>query len=132
YFLDGDGMNVLLNFWSNSHLFLALAREDPRPLFDALQLLAPAPTESSYANWVRNHDELDLEKLTDDERREVLDRFAPDPVARIYGRGIRRRWPSMVNDDRALTELAYAVVFALPGIPIVLYGEEIAMGDDLS
>jgi maltose alpha-D-glucosyltransferase / alpha-amylase len=132
YFLDGDGMNVLLNFWSNNHLFLALAREDPRPLVDGLRALTPAPSESSYANWVRNHDELDLEKLEENERNEVLDRFAPGEDERIYGRGIRRRWPPMADGDRRLIELAYSVTFGAPGIPVLLYGEEIGMGDDLS
>ena len=132
YFLDGDGINVLLNFWSNAHLFLALARSSPRPLVEAMRELSPAPNDAGFANWVRNHDELDLEKLTDDERNEVLDRFAPDPAARIYNRGIRRRWPPMADNDRSFVELAYAVAFGLPGVPILLYGEEIGMGDDLS
>jgi maltose alpha-D-glucosyltransferase/alpha-amylase len=83
-------------------------------------------------NWVRNHDELDLEQLGEEDRQAVMDRFAPDDDMRIYGRGIRRRTAPMLGGDPALISLAHALAAMLPGSPVLLYGDEIGMGDDLS
>jgi maltose alpha-D-glucosyltransferase/alpha-amylase len=82
-------------------------------------------------NWLRNHDELDLERLTPQEREEVLSAFAPRDEMRAFGRGIRRRLAPMLGDDRRVA-MAHAIVQSLPGVPVVRYGDEIGMGDDPS
>lgn len=129
---DGDEMQMLFNFLLNNYLFLALARQEAEPLIQVLGVLPHLPPSAQWANWVRNHDELDLERLTSRERDDVMQAFAPEDDMRIYGRGIRRRFPPMVDGDRRRVELAYSLLFGLPGTPIIRYGEEIGMGDDLS
>jgi maltose alpha-D-glucosyltransferase / alpha-amylase len=92
------------------------------------------PTEApcQWANFQRNFDELDLERLSEEEREEVYAAFAPEPEMRIYGRGIRRRLAPMLGGDRRRIALAQSLLMTLPGSPILLYGDEIGMGDDLS
>ena len=80
----------------------------------------------------RNHDELDLGRLTKDQREAVFKAFGPDLQMQLYGRGIRRRLAPMLQGDRRRIELAYSLMFTLPGTPVVRYGDEIGMGDDLS
>jgi maltose alpha-D-glucosyltransferase / alpha-amylase len=128
----GDRMHLLFNFILNNYYFLALAREDAEPIARALGALPSCPELCQWANFVRNHDELNLDKLSDAERQEVFEVFAPDRGMRIYGRGIRRRLPPMFEGDRRRLELAYSLLFALPGVPVLRYGEEIGMGEDLS
>jgi trehalose synthase len=132
YFGDdlGDQMHVLFDFIGNQALYLALARGDARPIADALEARPSTPPGAQWAVFVRNHDELTLDKLTDEEREEAFAAFAPDPDMRLFGRGIRRRFPPMVGGDRARIELAYSLAFSLPGTPVLFYGEEIGMGDD--
>jgi maltose alpha-D-glucosyltransferase/alpha-amylase len=128
----GDQMHMLFNFIGNQAMYLSLVRRDARPMARAMRALPPHPASAQWANFVRNHDELSLDKLTDAERDEVWDAYAPDPEMRIYERGIRRRLPPMVNGDRRQIELLYSLCFALPGTPVLFYGEEIGMGDDQS
>lgn len=85
-----------------------------------------------YANWLRNHDELDLERLSDADREEVMRIFAPDESMRAYGRGIRRRLAPMLGGDESAIAMTHALLLSLPGTPVLLYGDEIGMGDDLS
>lgn len=132
YFGDGREMQVLFDFLMNNYFFLALARHEAEPLVKALGVLPRRPRQGQWANWVRNHDELDLERLSSRERADVMAAFAPEDDMQIYGRGIRRRFPPMVAGDRRRMELAYSLLFALPGMPIIRYGEEIGMGEDLS
>jgi maltose alpha-D-glucosyltransferase / alpha-amylase len=131
YFGGGDRLHAVLDFWSNNQLFLALARRDAEPLVRALRDQPEPPDGCTYVNWLRNHDELDLELLTESERDEVMRTFAPREEMRAFGRGIRRRLAPMLGDDRR-TALAHAIVQSLPGAPVVRYGEEIGMGEDLS
>ena len=132
YFGDehGDQMHLLFDFVGNQALYLSLVRGDARPLAKALRSMPEPPPPGQYARFVRNHDELSLDKLTDAEREEVFGVFAPDPEMRLYERGIRRRLPSMVDGDRARMELMYSLMFSMPGTPVLFYGEEIGMGDD--
>lgn len=132
YFGDGDRLTLLLNFWANNHFFLALARSEAEPLMRATESQPVPPQRAQYAIWLRNHDELDLERLTDEEREEVMQAFAPDPDMRAYNRGIRRRLAPMLDGDERRLAMAHALLFALPGTPIIRYGEEIGMGEDLS
>jgi maltose alpha-D-glucosyltransferase / alpha-amylase len=125
-------MHMLFNFVLNQKAFLALVREDPAPIADALGQLPTVPPENQWANFVKNHDELTLDKLTDDEREEVFAALAPDEDMRIYDRGIRRRVPPMLGGDQRRMRLLYSLLLTLPGTPVLLYGEEIGLGDDPS
>jgi maltose alpha-D-glucosyltransferase/alpha-amylase len=126
----GDEMHMLFNFALNQHVFLALVRQDPAPILAAMGELPPLPVTNQWANFIKNHDELTLDKLTDDERGEVFAALAPDPDMRSFGRGIRRRVPTMLDGDRGRMELLYSLLLTLPGTPVLLYGEEIGLGDD--
>ncbi|MBO0610436.1 alpha-amylase family protein [Myceligenerans salitolerans] len=129
---DGEhGMTMLLDFWTNNHLFLALARGRAEPLERALRTQPEPPSGATYAHWLRNNDELDLERLSTEERQEVLDTFAPEDSMRVYHRGIRRRLAPMLEGDPRRLAMAHAVLFSLPGPPVLRYGDEIGMGDDL-
>src|SRR3954453_7985192 len=130
YFDDGRGLHMMFNFWVNQHLFAALATQDARPLADALDSTREIPESAQWAYFLRNHDELDLGRLTKGVRNKVFDAFAPEPAMQLYDRGIRRRLAPMLGDRRRL-ELAYSLMFSLPGAPVLRYGEEIGMGDNL-
>jgi maltose alpha-D-glucosyltransferase / alpha-amylase len=132
YLGSGNRMHLLFNFILNNYYFLALAEESSEPLVRGLRALPSCPSVCQWANFVRNHDELNLDKLSEEEREVVFAHFAPDPGMRIYGRGIRRRMPTMLGGDRRRIEMAYSLLFALPGIPAIRYGEEIGMGENLS
>lgn len=132
FFGEEDQMNLLLNFYINNYIFLALAREKAEPLSKALDKLSRFSKKEQMANFIRNHDELDLERLSESERKEVFKVFAPKKEMRIFNRGIRRRLPPMLGNNRQKMELTYSLLFTLPGTPILRYGQEIGMGDDLS
>ena len=91
----------------------------------------PRPATAQWGMFLRNHDELDLGRLTDEQRQTVFDAFGPDPDMQLYDRGIRRRLAPMLDGDRRRIELAYSLLFTLPGTPVIRYGDELGMGDDL-
>jgi maltose alpha-D-glucosyltransferase / alpha-amylase len=126
----GSGIHMMFNFWVNQHLFLALATEQAAPLADAIRATQDIPETAQWANFLRNHDELDLGRLDDEAREKVFARFAPEPHMQLYERGIRRRLAPMLGDRRH-EELAYSLMFALPGTPVIRYGDELGMGDNL-
>ncbi|GAB3703929.1 alpha-amylase family protein [Mariniluteicoccus flavus] len=128
----GDELNMMFDFMGMQALYLSLARNDARPLAKALAGRPKLAPESQYANFVRNHDELTLDKLSDDERQQVFDAFGPDPDMQLFGRGLKRRLPPMLEGDPRRLEMVYSLMFALPGTPVLFYGEEIGMGEDLS
>jgi maltose alpha-D-glucosyltransferase / alpha-amylase len=132
FFGNSDQVQMLLNFYLNNHLFLALTRRSAEPIIQALKKLPQTTIKEQMGIFVRNHDELDLERLTDRERQEVYNAFAPEERMRIYGRGIRRRLAPMLGNNRRWMELVYSLLFTLPGTPILRYGDEIGMGEDLS
>lgn len=133
YFGDDDRMQMLFNFWGNQHLFLALAQESAIPLIEAFKELPPVPPTGQWANFIRNHDELTLDQLSSDQQHEIAAAFAPDRDQMwIFNRGIRRRLAPMVDGDPQRLRLTYSLLLALPGTPVINYGEEIGMGDDLS
>ncbi|MBX9584971.1 MAG: alpha-amylase family protein [Gemmataceae bacterium] len=132
YFGPGLQIHMLFSFLRNQYLFLALARGDAEPLVRCLEKLPGHPARGQWANFLRNHDELDLGALSDGERREVYAAFAPEEGMRAYGRGIRRRLAPMLQGDRRRLELAYSLLFSLPGTPMLRSGDEIGMGEDLS
>ena len=129
---DGDRMQMMFNFHVNQHLFYALASADIGPLAAALKKTKKRPATAQWGTFLRNHDELDLARLTKQQRQVVFDAFAPKKEMQLYDRGVRRRLATMLNGDRRRMELAYSLLFTLPGTPVIRYGDEIGMGDDLS
>lgn len=132
FFGHDDKFQMLLNFYSANYIFLSLAKKEKAPIEYGLNQLPRANNFQQYASFLRNHDELDLDQLSDEEKEIVFKEFAPDENMRVFGRGIRRRLVSMLNNDRKRVELAYSLLFTMPGSPIIRYGDEIGMGDDLS
>ncbi|WP_392544438.1 alpha-amylase family protein [Oryzobacter telluris] len=128
---DGDGLNMQFDFIAMQRLYLSLARGDASPIADALRERPHLDETSQWANFVRNHDELTLDKLTMAERKEVFAAFGPDPGMQLYGRGLRRRLPPMLGGDERRVRLVYSLMFSLPGTPTLFYGEEIGMGENL-
>jgi maltose alpha-D-glucosyltransferase / alpha-amylase len=127
----GDRMQMMFNFQVNQNLFYALASSDARPLSAALRKTRSRPATAQWGQFLRNHDELDLGRLTRQQRRKVFEEFGPEPAMQLYQRGIRRRLAPMLAGDRRRIELAYSLMFTLPGTPVIRYGDEIGMGDDL-
>ena len=128
---DGDRMHMMFNFQVNQNLFYALAAADCRPLVRALKATKPRPATAQWGLFLRNHDELDLGRLIEEQRQRVFACFGPEKEMQLYERGIRRRLAPMLNGDRRRIELAYSLMFTLPGTPVIRYGDEIGMGDDL-
>ncbi|KJE20008.1 glycosidase [Frankia torreyi] len=128
---DGDELTMCFDFPGMQRLYLALARHDATPLLAALRDRPPAPKDGHWATFVRNHDELTLDKLDDGERQEVFAAFGPREEMQLYGRGLRRRLPPMLDGDPARIRMVYSLLFALPGTPTLFYGEEIGMGENL-
>jgi maltose alpha-D-glucosyltransferase/alpha-amylase len=128
----GDGVQMLFDFRTCAAQWLAHARGSAEPLIDALSSRPPYPAQAQFANFCRHHDELNLGMLSDSERDEIFTAFAPEPEHRVYGRGIRRRLAPMLGNDQQRIRLALALTMALPGTPVLLYGDEIGMGEDLS
>jgi trehalose synthase len=126
----GGELDLQFDFMSMQALYLSLARNDPAPLIASLTSRPEVPPEAGWANFVRNHDELTLDKLTDEEREEVFEAFAPDEAQRVYGRGITRRLPPMLAGDPRRIRMVYSLLFSLPGTPVLFYGEEIGMGEN--
>jgi maltose alpha-D-glucosyltransferase/alpha-amylase len=132
YFGDGNRLQMLFNFWLNQRVFLALATDCAEPIQRALTELPGIPPTCQWANFLRNHDEIDLGRLTEEGRAAVMQALGPEPEMQLYGRGIRRRLAPMLGADSRRLELAYSLLFSLPGTPVLWYGEELGMGEDLS
>jgi maltose alpha-D-glucosyltransferase/alpha-amylase len=129
---DGDRMQMMFNFQVNQNLFYALAAGDVRPLVKAITNTRRHPPTAQWGMFLRNHDELDLGRLSDKHRKIVFEAFGPKPEDQLYDRGIRRRLAPMLGGDCRRLELAYSLMFTLPGTPVIRYGDELGMGDDLS
>ncbi len=127
----GERVQMMFNFEVNQHLFLAMATADSRSLKRAMQWTKKRPATAQWGQFLRNHDELDLGRLKDKERNAVFAAFGPEPEMQLYDRGIRRRLAPMLEGDRRRLELAYSLMFTLPGTPVIRYGDEIGMGDNL-
>jgi maltose alpha-D-glucosyltransferase/alpha-amylase len=110
-------------------LFMAIRREDRFPIIDILQQTPQIPETAQWALFLRNHDELTLEMVTDDDRDYMYRVFAHDPQARI-NLGIRRRLAPLLGNDRGKIELMHSLLFSMPGTPVLYYGDEIGMGDN--
>lgn len=129
---SGERLQMMFNFDVNQHLFYALASADCEPLIEAMEDTKPRPATAQWGLFLRNHDELDLGRLSKQQRQIVFDAFGPDKNMQLYNRGIRRRLAPMLQGDRRRLELAYSLMMTLPGTPVVRYGDEIGMGDDLT
>lgn len=133
YFGDGNGdqLTMCFDFILMQRTWLALARNEAGPIVEALNARSKPPKDSQWGTFLRNHDELTLDKLSDEERQEVFDAFGPEKDMQIYGRGLRRRLPSMLGGDLRRIKMAYSLLLSMPGTPVIFYGEEIGMGENL-
>jgi maltose alpha-D-glucosyltransferase/alpha-amylase len=127
----GDRLQMMLNFWVNQRIFYTMATGDAAPLREALLDTYERPHGAQWGIFLRAHDELDLGRLTKRQRERAFAAFAPEKRMLLYERGIRRRLAPMLNNDRRRIELANSLLFTLPGTPVMRYGDEIGMGDDL-
>jgi len=130
YFGHGDLCHMAFHFPLMPRLFMALRTEDRFPIIDILAQTPELPENCQWALFLRNHDELTLEMVTDEERDDMNRAYAIDPQARINV-GIRRRLAPLLGNDRRRLELMNALLFSLPGTPVVYYGDEIGMGDNV-
>lgn len=132
YFGDGDGdqAHMAFHFPLMPRLFMALRMEDRYPIIDILQQTPEIPESAQWAIFLRNHDELTLEMVTDEERDYMYRAYAADPEMRV-NLGIRRRLAPLMANDRRKIELLNGLLFALPGAPVLYYGDEIGMGDNV-
>ena len=133
FFGDGEGnqLHMMFDFAAMQATYLSFARGDARPLRDTLARRPEILPTCQWATFLRNHDELTLDQLSEDERQEVFDSFGADPELQLYGRGLRRRLPPMLDGDPRRIRMAYSLLFSLPGSPTLFYGEEIGMGENL-
>jgi maltose alpha-D-glucosyltransferase/alpha-amylase len=130
YFGDGDECHMNFHFPVMPRIFMAVHKEQRAPIVDILEQTPEIPEGCQWATFLRNHDELTLEMVTDEERDYMYRIYAEDPKMRINV-GIRRRLAPLLGGDRRKIELLNAILFSLPGTPIVYYGDEIGMGDNI-
>lgn len=132
YFGDeGDHLQMMLNFPVNQRLFYALATADIGPLVQALEQTRERPADAQWVQFLRSHDELDLGRLTEEQRERVFEAFGPEKRMQLYDRGIRRRLAPMLGGHRQKLDLAFSLLFSLPGTPMMQYGDEIGIGENL-
>ncbi len=130
YFGDGDEFQMGFHFPVMPRIYMALKKEDKSDLVWILERTPPIPDECQWCIFLRNHDELTLEMVTEDERQWMWEQYAPEPAMRL-NLGIRRRLAPLLDNDRRKIELANSLLFTLPGSPIIYYGDEIGMGDNI-
>jgi maltose alpha-D-glucosyltransferase / alpha-amylase len=130
YFGDGDECHMAYHFPLMPRIYMAIAQEDRFPITDILRQTPDIPDNCQWATFLRNHDELTLEMVTDVERDYLWSTYATDPRARI-NLGIRRRLASLMDCDRRKIELMNSLLMSCPGAPIIYYGDEIGMGDNI-
>jgi maltose alpha-D-glucosyltransferase/alpha-amylase len=130
YFGDGDEFHMGFHFPIMPRIFMALRREDISAIVWILNRTPPIPEATQWCTFLRNHDELTLEMVTEDERRWMWQEYAPEARMRL-NLGIRRRLAPLLDNDRRKIELANSLLFTLPGSPVLYYGDEIGMGDNI-
>ncbi|MCG6122479.1 MAG: maltose alpha-D-glucosyltransferase [Microvirga sp.] len=130
YFGDGDECHMAFHFPLMPRMYMAIAQEDRYPITDIMRQTPEIPPACQWAIFLRNHDELTLEMVTDKERDYLWDTYAADKRARI-NLGIRRRLAPLMERDRRRIELMNALLFTMPGTPVIYYGDEIGMGDNI-
>jgi len=127
----GERLQMMLNFPVNQRLFYGLATGDVAPLRKALNQTREKHGCSQWAQFLRSHDELDLGRLSETQRQATFAALGPDPGMQLYGRGLRRRLAPMLGNDPRRIELALSLLFSLPGTPMMQYGDEIGIGENL-
>src|SRR6185437_1502470 len=132
YFGNGKRIHLLYNFLLNRYIFLSFARQNANFMSKELQSLPTPPLNAQWVNFLRNVDELNIDRLTQREKGDIFSAFAPAAYMQIYNRGIRRRLAPMFDGDLRRLKMAYSVIFSLPGAVLFVYGEEIGMGEDMS
>jgi maltose alpha-D-glucosyltransferase / alpha-amylase len=130
YFGEGDEFHMGFHFPVMPRVFMALRKEDRSPLVWILERTPSIPDSCQWCTFLRNHDELTLEMVTDEERQWMWKEYAPEPRMRL-NLGIRRRLAPLLNNDRRIIALANSLLFTLPGSPTIYYGDEIGMGDNI-
>jgi maltose alpha-D-glucosyltransferase/alpha-amylase len=130
YFGDGDECHMAFHFPVMPRMFMAARREDATPILEILDQTPPVPDNCQWGLFLRNHDELTLEMVTDEERDYMYAEYAKDPRMRL-NLGIRRRLAPLLDNGRDEMELMTAILFSLPGSPVLYYGDEIGMGDNV-
>jgi maltose alpha-D-glucosyltransferase/alpha-amylase len=130
YFGDGDECHMCFHFPIMPRMYMAVRREERFPVTEILAQTPPIPDGCQWGMFLRNHDELTLEMVTDEERDYMYTEYAKDPRMKI-NLGIRRRLAPLVENDREVAELLHALLFSMPGSPILYYGDEIGMGDNI-
>ena len=130
YFGDGDECHMAFHFPLMPRMFMALRQEDRHPIVEILRQTPDIPENCQWAMFLRNHDELTLEMVTDEERDYMYQAYAADPQMRINV-GIRRRLAPLMENSRRRIELLNSLLFSLPGTPVIYYGDEIGMGDNI-
>ncbi|MBT1696831.1 maltose alpha-D-glucosyltransferase [Fulvivirgaceae bacterium PWU4] len=130
YFGNGDECHMNFHYPLMPRLFLALRTEDSYPIIDIMDQTPPTPQNTQWALFLRNHDELGLEMVTEEEKDYLFKAYANDPHTK-FNIGIRRRLAPLLNNDRRKIELLYTLLFSLPGAPMLYYGDEIGMGDNV-
>jgi trehalose synthase len=129
---DGDALHMEFAFLLNQSLWLSLARGEAEPLEQVISTLPIVPHDNAWATFLRNHDELTLDKLTVAQREEVFTAFGPKPGMQLYGHGLRRRTATMLGGDGPRLRMAWSLMFSLPGTPVVFMGDEIGAGENLA
>ena len=130
YFGDGDECHMAFHFPVMPRMFMAIRREDALPMVEILESTPPIPDNAQWGLFLRNHDELTLEMVTDDERDYLYEEYAKDPRMKL-NLGIRRRLAPLLDNGRDEIQLMHAILFSLPGSPVLYYGDEIGMGDNI-
>ncbi|MET0201465.1 MAG: maltose alpha-D-glucosyltransferase [Gaiellaceae bacterium] len=130
YFGEGDECHMAFQFPIMPRMFMSLRREDATPMYEILERTPSLPDNCQWGLFLRNHDELTLEMVTDDERDYMYAEYAKDPRMKL-NLGIRRRLAPLLDNGRDEIELMHAILFSLPGSPVLYYGDEIGMGDNV-
>ena len=129
---EGDRLQMMLNFPGEPASVVRAGDRRPRAAQVGDRPDAHVPQNAQFVQFLRSHDECDLGRLTEEQRQKVFEACGPDPSMQLYGRGIRRRMAAMLGGDRRRIELAFSLLFSLPGTPMIQYGDEIGIWDDLS
>lgn len=131
YFGDGDEFHLGFHFPMMPRVFMSIGKQDASSLVEIMKATPEIPENCQWCTFLRNHDELTLEMVTEEERQWMWGFYAPDRAMRM-NLGIRRRLYPLLNNDRKLVKLAFSLIFTLPGSPVLYYGDEIGMGDDIT
>ena len=130
YFGDGDEFHMGFHFPIMPRIYMALKKGRADDMIEILRRTPPIPENCQWCTFLRNHDELTLEMVTEEERQWMWKEYAPEPRMKL-NLGIRRRLSPLLDNDQRKIELANSLLFTLPGSPIIYYGDEIGMGDNL-